>query len=204
MNVFPENPSAKKCYEKAGFKERTLTENAFSFKDESCEELYIMKVIFLDIDGVLNSNFWNDTHQREISDGTLIDEEKVMLLGQLIRNTSAKVILHSGWKFWFDSEVKPLRREAERLISMLEKEGIKVNGVTPDHTTEEIRKSKKFSLVKASEILAWVSQYDNIEKWIVIDDLDLHNEEIRKHQILTDASIGLTVENICEAERLLL
>lgn len=102
-----------------------------------------MKVIFLDIDGVLNSNFWNDTHQREISDGTLIDEEKVMLLGQLIRNTSAKVILHSGWKFWFDSEVKPLRREAERLISMLEKEGIKVNGVTPDHTTEEIRKSKK-------------------------------------------------------------
>ena len=32
-----------------------------------------MKVIFLDIDGVLNSNFWNDTHQREISDGTLIE-----------------------------------------------------------------------------------------------------------------------------------
>ena len=66
---------------------------------EFSEELYIMKVIFLDIDGVLNSNFWNDTHQREISDWTLIDEEKVMLLGQLIRNTSAKVILHSGWKF---------------------------------------------------------------------------------------------------------
>ena len=163
-----------------------------------------MKVIFLDIDGVLNSNFWNDTHQREISDGTLIDEEKVMLFGQLIRNTNAKVILHSGWKFWLDSEVKPLCREAEHLISMLKKEGIKVDGVTPDYTTEEIRKSKKFSLVKASEILAWVSQHDNVEKWIVIDDLDLHNEEIRKHQILTDASIGLTAENICEAERLLL
>lgn len=26
-------------------------------------------VIFLDIDGVLNSNFWNDRHHREISDG---------------------------------------------------------------------------------------------------------------------------------------
>ena len=35
LNVFPENPGAKKCYEKLGFKERTLTENAFSFKDES-------------------------------------------------------------------------------------------------------------------------------------------------------------------------
>ena len=35
LNVFPENPSSKKCYEKVGFKERTLTENVFSFKDES-------------------------------------------------------------------------------------------------------------------------------------------------------------------------
>ena len=35
LNVFPENPGAKKCYEKVGVKERTLTENAFSFKDES-------------------------------------------------------------------------------------------------------------------------------------------------------------------------
>lgn len=35
LNVFQENPSAKKCYQKVGFKERTLTENAFRFKDES-------------------------------------------------------------------------------------------------------------------------------------------------------------------------
>ena len=34
------------------------------------------KVLFLDIDGVLNSNLGNDSHQTEISDGTLIDEEK--------------------------------------------------------------------------------------------------------------------------------
>lgn len=26
-------------------------------------------VIFLDVDGVLNSKFWDDGHQREISDG---------------------------------------------------------------------------------------------------------------------------------------
>lgn len=35
LNVFLENPGAKKCYEKVGFKERTMTENAFRFKDES-------------------------------------------------------------------------------------------------------------------------------------------------------------------------
>lgn len=52
------------------------------------------KVIFLDIDGVLNSNSWNNSHQKEISDGNLIDEEKIRLLGILIRNTEAKIILH--------------------------------------------------------------------------------------------------------------
>ena len=31
-------------------------------------------VLFLDIDGVINSNFWNVRHQQEISDATLLDE----------------------------------------------------------------------------------------------------------------------------------
>lgn len=54
------------------------------------------KVLFLDIDGVLNSNFWNDSHQS-------------------IKETNAKIILHSGWRFWFDSELKPLCMEAKQL-----------------------------------------------------------------------------------------
>ena len=114
------------------------------------------KVVFLDIDGVLNSNFWNENHQREISDGTLIDESKIKLLCKLIEKTGAEIILHSGWKYWFDPNLKPLRREAENLRILLEKEGVAIAGVTPDHATEEIRKTKKFSLVKADEILAWL------------------------------------------------
>ena len=35
LNVFSENPGAKKCYQKVGFKERTFTENVFTYKDES-------------------------------------------------------------------------------------------------------------------------------------------------------------------------
>lgn len=162
------------------------------------------KVIFLDIDGVLNSNSWNNSHQKEISDGNLIDEEKIRLLGILIRNTEAKIILHSGWKFWFDFELKPLRKEADRLKKLFEKEGLCVEGITPDYSTEEIRKTKKFSLVKAKEILAWLSEHQDIDKWIVLDDLDLHNKEVAKHQIKTNPEIGLTIENIHEAEKRLM
>ena len=53
------------------------------------------RVLFLDIDGVFNSNFWNDSHQKEISNGTLIDEEKIKILAPLIKRTDAKVVLHS-------------------------------------------------------------------------------------------------------------
>lgn len=99
------------------------------------------KVLFLDIDGVLNSNFWNDSHRTEISDGTLIDEEKIKLLAILVKETGAKIILHSGWRFWFDAECKPLCTEAAKLAALLAKENLYISGVTPDLTTEEIRKS---------------------------------------------------------------
>ena len=131
------------------------------------------RVVFLDIDGVLNSNFWNENHQREISDGTLIDESKIQLLCKLINNTDAQIILHSGWKYWFDSDLRPLRKEAENLRALLEKEGLAISGVTPDHATEEIKKNRKFSLVKAGEILAWLEQHNDVDAWVVLDDLDL-------------------------------
>ena len=163
-----------------------------------------VKVIFLDIDGVLNSNFRNDNHQTEISDGTLIDIEKVRLLSKLVKNTDAKIVLHSGWKFWFDSSLHPLRKEAEHLKKLFGQENLMIADVTPDYSTEEIKKSKKFSLVKASEILAWLDEHKEVEKWIVIDDLDLHNPKIEAHQIKTDPHIGLTMEDVHKAESMLL
>lgn len=161
------------------------------------------KIVFLDIDGVLNSNFWNKNHQREISVGTLIDESKIKLLCKLIKDTDAQIILHSGWKYWFDSDLKPLRKEAENLQALLEKEGLTIAGVTPNHATEENKKSKKFSLVKAGEILAWLEQYSDVDAWVVLDDLDLHNAEVAWHQIKPDQNIGLTSEDVEQAERML-
>ena len=35
LNVFPENPRAMRCYQKAGFVERKLTPDAFAYKDET-------------------------------------------------------------------------------------------------------------------------------------------------------------------------
>ena len=161
------------------------------------------RIIFLDIDGVLNSNFWNDSHQREISDGILVDAEKVKLLSMLVKRTNAAIILHSGWKYWFDQDLKPLRPEAEHLAMLLKKEDLLLGGITPNHATEEIQKNKKFSLVKAGEILAWLAEHEDVENWIVLDDLDLHSKEIEMHQIKTNPNIGLTMDDVDQAEKML-
>lgn len=162
------------------------------------------RVLFLDIDGVLNSHFWNNSHQKEIIEGTLIDEEKIKILAPLIKKTDAGLILHSGWRFWFNEERKPLRKEAGKLVDLLEKEGMSINGVTPDLTTEEIRRTKKFSLVKADEILLWLKLHDDIAGWVVLDDLDLHNIVIEQHQVKPNPEVGLTLEDMEKAERILM
>ena len=161
------------------------------------------KALFLDIDGVLNSNLENDSNKRELSDGTLIDEEKIKLLADLVKKTNPKIILHSGWRMWFDSELNPLNIEAKRLIKLLEKEGLRIDGLTPDLTTEEIRITRKFSLVKADEILLWLKLHNDVTEWVVLDDLNLHNIQIAQHQVKPDQTIGLTLEDVENAVKIL-
>jgi hypothetical protein len=156
----------------------------------------MQKVIFLDIDGVLNSDLWNEKNQHAISGGLLIDSDKVELLSEIRARTGANIVLHSGWKFWFNNNFEPLRKESQILVELFEQKNIAIVDITPDFSTEEIRKTKKFSLVKGKEILAWLDEHPNVEKWIVIDDLYLHDDEIEKHQIRTNQITGLTREDV--------
>lgn len=154
------------------------------------------KIIFLDIDGVLNYNSWNQNHQCEISDGVLIDENKVKLLCKIIEATSAGIVLHSGWRFWFNDTIEPTRKETQKLVEILGKNQITILDITPDFSTDEIKKTKKYSLVKAKEILSWLHEHPEIKNWIVIDDLYLHDDEVEKHQIKTNQETGLIQEDV--------
>lgn len=156
----------------------------------------MQKIIFLDIDGVLNSDLWNENHQHEISEGILIDEDKVKLLNEIIIRTEACIVLHSGWRFWFNKNLQPLRKESRRLVEILKRNNISISDMTPDFSTEEIKKTKTFSLVKAKEVRAWLREHPEVEKWIVIDDLCLHDDEIEKHQLKINQIFGLTQSNV--------
>lgn len=49
----------------------------------------------------------------------------------------------------------------------------------------------------------WVASHENINSWVVLEDLDLHNAIIEEHQVKIDQMTGLTPENVQEAERIL-
>lgn len=149
--------------------------------------------IFLDIDGVLNT----------VPPQRPIEPEKVKLLAQIVHTTGAKIILHSGWRVWFDNRMQPLRNESADLVRLFAQEGLTLSGMTPDLTTEEIRRTKRFSLVKAAEILAWLNDHPGVQRWLVLDDLDLHNIAVADHQVTPISSLGLTENDIPAAIRML-
>lgn len=95
---------------------------------------------------------------------------KMCSLAPLVKRTGAKVVLHSGWRFWFGKDLKPLCPESETLV----------------------------------EILLWLKQHSEVNGWVVLDDLDLHNADIKKHQVMPDQTIGLTPEDIVKAEKIIL
>ena len=57
-----------------------------------------MKIIFLDIDGVLNSIGWVERTKGTAYEDKEIDPSKVRLLKQIIDKTDAKIVLSSTWR----------------------------------------------------------------------------------------------------------
>ena len=143
-----------------------------------------MDVIFLDIDGVLNSkdyfikrhsqvlelfrnNRLNNDIRLKLKRMMLdIDPNKLEILKEIINETGAKVVITSSWK---RLEVFPL--VMEQLISM----GIPIIGATKDNSSDRGKGIRKYL------------NENNVLKYIILDDdiFDDYDEELLKHLVKT-------------------
>lgn len=64
------------------------------------------KYIFLDIDGVLNSNDWFEKN-KDVDGLVEIDPSKLILLKEIVDCTEAKIILSSSWRSLGRRDDKP-------------------------------------------------------------------------------------------------
>ena len=122
-----------------------------------------MKVIFLYIDGVLNSDEYLDKVKNSDIQGIErdIDVEKVKLLKRAIDETGARVVLSSSWRY---------TRNARYLKELLANYEIRVDS-TP--YIQDIR---------GLEIKKWLSENQGVEDFIILDDeiFDSFDEELIK------------------------
>lgn len=122
-----------------------------------------MKVIFLDIDGVLNSDEYLDKVKKSEIQGIErdIDVEKVKLLKRAIDETGARVVLSSSWRY---------TRNARDLKELLANYGIRVDS-TPYIQDE-----------RGLEIKKWLSENQGVEDFIILDDeiFDSFDEKLIK------------------------
>lgn len=120
-----------------------------------------MKVIFLDIDGVLNSDeyFEKVVHSNIQGIERDVDVEKIKLLKKAIDETGAKIVLISSWRY---------TKNAQSLKELLANYGI--------YTTSTPFIQNKRGL----EIKQWLSDNQNVEDFVILDDeiSDSYDEEL--------------------------
>ena len=122
-----------------------------------------MKVIFLDVDGVLNSDEYFDKIKNLNIDGiqSEIDVEKIKMLNMAINETGAKIVLTSSWRY---------TRNAQELKKLLSEYGI------PTDSTPFIQNKRGL------EIKQYLLENPDVENFSIVDDelFDSYDDELIK------------------------
>lgn len=150
----------------------------------------MFKVIFLDVDGVLNC--WETTDTCAGYRG--LDDDKILRLKKIIDETGAKIVLSSSWRVNRTRDNVYALELREYLDKRLSEHGIKIYSETSfHHSSGEHR---------GAEIKAWRDAHKNLDYWIVLDDIvfnDFHYYGVIEHLVLTDEWDGLTDDDTKKA-----
>lgn len=137
------------------------------------------KILFLDIDGVLNSR----NYMNSVGRGDAIDPRCVLHLNEAIRRTGCKVVVSSAWR--------NLHTWAE-LLSILEDHGVNTE-VFIDKTPDRFREFKN----RDDEISEWLDNHGQEgDQWCIIDDELEHLVKLKDRLVKTSfQEKGMTKEH---------
>lgn len=150
-----------------------------------------MRVIFLDVDGVLNNRHTRVT----TSDGwCFVDDHLIARLKRLLNLSGAQLVLSSTWREGWHQE-----DESKNDISFTELRN-KFNefGIEIFDRTGEMRPHRWQSIKEYMER----PREDPIEHFVIIDDWDDMGEYI-DHLVWTNPSTGLTDDDVIDALEIL-
>lgn len=145
-----------------------------------------MNIIFLDIDGVLNSRnklieVYNKTHKPHSGYSYPFDEICLENLKLLVQNTNSKIVITSTWRKYsvgIDTLLKKLKEY--------------------NLDTEVIGYTKVLNTTREEEIKEYLSTCQEISNFIILDD-DKDFTELYPFLTKTNNQFGLTIQNVEDA-----
>jgi len=146
-----------------------------------------MKIIFLDIDGVMNSG----NHCIALYNAGTPDfrcrrftPQSVKALNWLLQDEEIRIVVSSTWR---------LSWKIDELKKHFEKEGVEVAdriiGYTPNFPREK----------RGAEIQHWLASH-SCDTFVIFDD-DSDMGEVKKRLIKTDNRVGLTMKHVRRAKK---
>ena len=136
-----------------------------------------MKIIFLDIDGVLNSVLY-DAGRSEDRPDSRIDMSRVKLLADIVNAAGAKIVLSSTWREDWDKSPELCGNDGKYINECLAKYGLSIIDKTPESSSFDDRRL---------EILAWlVPHRSEVDSFVILDDIDCGWEQLESRVVITN------------------
>lgn len=145
------------------------------------------KIIFLDIDGVLNSSKFVSENGLE----NFIDETKVQLLREIVDATGAEIVLTSTRREYWNREPSLCDEQGEYINRMLGKCGLTIFDKTTDISYS----------ARVTEVMMWVKEND-VDAYVVFDDEEIYRFP-EEHFVKTKLEEGLQPRHVRRAEAIL-
>lgn len=162
------------------------------------------KIIFLDIDGVLNTEYYQDVLQYKGKPwqdeyGALFDPKAVAGLKRIIEATGAEIVIESSWKYLGLNKLKKLwthRKLPGKVIDI-------TPSLISDKYLLELNLSESeidMNISKGIEIASWLMDNDIKDaKYVIIDDEYVIMESQLPNFILTNPYEGITNTQVVNA-----
>ena len=146
------------------------------------------KVLFLDIDGVLNSKLFYKYIYKPENCESRFDPYCVILVKRLIEEFSLKIVISSTWR----------NGPVNRLMKELNENNL-IDYLHEDWHTPVVRR-----LSRGNEIKLWLDSHPEVKDYLILDD----SEKLLDHQmsrfVKTSNYLGMVQERYHHARNLLL
>ncbi len=155
-----------------------------------------MKVLFLDIDGVLNTKWWYTQMGKNTPKdkyGYAFDPKAIANLKRIVEETGASIVISSSWKCMGLSQI-------EEMWDIRNLPG-KIVGITPNSVSDELLlnadiDSIELFHIRGEEIKEWLKMHEkHVRNYAIIDDMDNMLPEQQSHFVQTNPEVGITEED---------